>query len=372
MFDSEREIQIDRVLEALGTGSGLSDNVGNVLFGEKRGEIISLPNENDVDKDGFFFDRENGRLLCFIKPLQRDSVWIFTESENSEATKKLLTLVVTLGETFFYNIAVQKNSFFKQLLTGGYQAVSPNDFTLYTKNLANIAGEFTVVRVELIQKDANDENSISSLEECLRIVFPDDLGYVQTRIDMNTIAIICPINEQNPFKTIQQIAGNVKDTIMAELMQASVVSLGGRVRAVKSLDLSYKTAERAGIIGNIFEFTDKCFSYDSLGPARLIYSIQKETCITYLRETFGSTFIEERTKKAKITEFTDELLNTIKVFLSQNQNISEASRELYIHRNTLIYRIEKFNKLTGLDCTKFEDGMKIQLGFMILKYVLKT
>lgn len=372
MFESENEIQIDRVLEVLGNGSGLADNIGNVLFGAHQGEVIPVPTEEDTDRDGFFVDKEAEKLFCISKSAQREPFWLFTNCENVEATKKLLAVVVALGETFLSNVAERKNSFFRQLLTGGYQAVSPTEFPLYTKSLSDIAGEFTVVRVELQQKEQNDENVAASLADCLNIVFPHDLGYIKTRIDANVFAVICPVNENTTFKTIQQVAGNLKDTILSELMQKVTVSLGGRVRAIKSLDLSYKTAERASTVGTVFELTDKCFSYDSLGPARLVYGMSKDTCMTYLRETFGATFIEERTKKAKISEFTDELLNTVKVFLHENQNISEASRELYIHRNTLIYRIEKFNKLTGLDCTKFEDGLKIQLGFMVLKYILKT
>lgn len=371
MFYPEDEIQIDKVLEMLGPNSVIADGFGNVLFGANQGEAIEVPQEKDVDKEGFVYDTETKRLCCLLRTGGQDFMWVCTVTDTFEATKKLLKLIVALGETFFYNVAGQKNAFFKQLLLGGYQAVSPNEFQLYTNSLAELAQEFTVVRIEIV-KSGNEDVQAQPLEECLSLVFPQQQGYCHARMDATTFAVICPLTEENTFKNVQATAENIGDTVMSELMLQAVVSVGGRVRTLKNLDMAYKSAERAGVIGNIFEIDDKCFSFDQLGASRLIYGQSKENCLAYLREVFGTQFIEERTKKTKPQEFTDELLNTIRVFLKLDQNVSEASRELYIHRNTLIYRIEKFNKITGLDCTKFEDGMKIQLGFMILKYILKT
>ena len=86
-----------------------------------------------------------------------------------------------------------------------------------------------------------------------------------------------------------------------------------------------------------------------------------DACLRYITETFGEGFIKDRSAK--------ELLNTVKVYLENNLNISEASRVLYIHRNTLMYRLEKFNKMTGLDCSKFDVGMRIGIALLILQYI---
>ncbi len=374
MLIADGAIKIDKALEILGPGSGVADVFGNVLFGHKKGETIVVPDEKDADGDGFAAVDGDTRLFCLLRTAGHELIWIFGGSEDNDSTRRLLKIAITLGEAFFYSVAGQRNGFFKQLLLGGFQNVSSSEFAIYTQNLSQIATEFTVVRIEVVRgsKDSADEVAIDELEECLHLVFPTNDGFCHTRMDSSIVAVVCPINEENSFKSIQSVAADINDTVLSELMLSTIVSVGGRVKSVKNLDMAYKSAERAGIIGNIFEIDEKCFSFDSLGAARLIYGLPRETCLTYLREIFGTQFIEERTKKTKAVEFTDEILNTIRVFLKLNQNVSEASRALYIHRNTLIYRIEKFNKLTGLDCANFEDGMKIQLGFMILKYIMKT
>ena len=88
-----------------------------------------------------------------------------------------------------------------------------------------------------------------------------------------------------------------------------------------------------------------------------------DTCLLFLKETLGGDFLRDKGAP--------ELLATLQIFFTNNQNVSEAARALYIHRNTMVYRIEKFNRLTGLDCTKFEDGMKVGLALLVVKYLEK-
>jgi carbohydrate diacid regulator len=86
-----------------------------------------------------------------------------------------------------------------------------------------------------------------------------------------------------------------------------------------------------------------------------------DACIRYVQETFGEGFVQDKSAK--------ELFKTVKVYLENNLNVSEASRMLYIHRNTLMYRLEKFNKMTGLECSKFDVGMRIGIALLILQFI---
>ena len=114
------------------------------------------------------------------------------------------------------------------------------------------------------------------------------------------------------------------------------------------------------------------YSYDKLGVARILYGQKRDVCESYLREVFGNSFFENclRIQEGETrSEGDDELIYTIKMYLKLNQNVTETAKALFVHRNTLNYRIEKFNKLTGLDCTRFEDGLRISIGFMLVNYL---
>jgi len=370
MQSAEKTNQFNKVLEVLGQGSGVCDGNGTVIFGQGVGTCISVPDESEASEEGFVVRQEESKIFCLTKSGVQDYYWTFCFYSNLEETKKLLTVAKVFGDSFLNEIISKKSLFFRQLLLGGVSSVSPDEFVNFTGLLTNVSSDYTVVRVEVSQMI--DDRMLEMLRDCLELVFPSKAGFCHTRIDTLVFAIVCPITEETNYKTLQSMSNELKDTVLVEVMVPVMVSIGGRVRTLKNIDMAYKSAERAMQVGNVFDFEDKCFSFDSLGVARLIYGIPKETCLTYLREIFGQNFVDEKTKKTKNSEFNDELIKTITKYLEMNQNISETARVLYIHRNTLIYRIEKFNKLTGLDCTTFEDGMKIKLGFMILKYVQKT
>lgn len=370
--------QINKVLEIMGPSAGFCDGSGNVYFGAGQGSVMAVPEEADADSEGFVKNAESDKVFCLVHSRSQETVWVFQSlkafnNDNSEQQKKLMKVTATLAEPYFISVTGQKNAFFKQLLIGGIQAVNANEFAIQTKTLAERASEFIIIRAELqgANKEPYDNPTLTQLEECLRMVFAPSEGFVHVRIAMSVIAVICPINELYPSKTIQTMAETLKATTISELMVPVSVAIGAKVRSLNKIDAAYKSAERAAVIGGTFEISENCYAYDKLGVARLLYGISKETCLSYLREIFGQQFIDERTKKIKQSEFNDELVNTIKSFLENSLNVSETARVLYIHRNTLIYRIDKFNKLTGLDCTKFEDGVKIEIGLMLLKYLPK-
>lgn len=155
----------------------------------------------------------------------------------------------------------------------------------------------------------------------------------------------------------------IHDTLISEIMISACVSVGTVSGSLGEINTAYADALKAAEIGTVFEMPQRCYSYGNLGIYRLIYELDAETCLQFLKETLGNDFFRDKSGP--------ELLTTLRAFLDNNMNISEASRALYIHRNTLLYRMEKFNKLTGLDASRFDDGVRIRMVCMVIKFLEK-
>ena len=135
---------------------------------------------------------------------------------------------------------------------------------------------------------------------------------------------------------------------------------GTIVDELKDLSRSYKEAKMAMDVGRIFDAGKRVISYNELGIGRLIYQLPPNLCRIFIREIFG---------EGEMTEFDQETLTTIDTFFENNLNVSETARQLFVHRNTLVYRIEKLMKSTGLDIRTFEDAMTLKIALMVSAYL---
>ena len=150
------------------------------------------------------------------------------------------------------------------------------------------------------------------------------------------------------------------ETLSSEFYIHSVVGIGTTVEGVRDLARSFKEAQVALEVGKVFDTEKTIVSYDNLGIARLIYQLPTTLCETFLREVF---------KRGSIESLDQETLFTIQKFFENNLNVSETSRKLFVHRNTLVYRLEKIKKLTGLDLRDFEHAIVFKIVLMVKKYL---
>ena len=132
------------------------------------------------------------------------------------------------------------------------------------------------------------------------------------------------------------------------------------VTGIKDLARSFKEAQVALEVGKVFDTDRNIINYDNLGIARLIYQLPTTLCDMFLQEVF---------KRGSIETLDQETLFTIQKFFENNLNVSETSRKLFVHRNTLVYRLEKIKKLTGLDLREFEDAIVFKVALMVKKYL---
>jgi carbohydrate diacid regulator len=197
--------------------------------------------------------------------------------------------------------------------------------------------------------------------ETLRQVFPPGADDYVTEADEKTMVVIKSlIPGDDEDSQIKDTAEMLVDTMNTQAMVNVRVSYGKPVSEIKQVSASYKEAKMAMEVGRIFYQEKSVVSYETLGIGRLIYQLQPSLCETFLEEIFGDDIPEH---------LDEETLNTINKFFENNLNVSETSRQLFVHRNTLVYRIEKLQKATGLDIRTFDDALTFKIALMVVGYM---
>jgi len=365
--------QLEKLADIIGGIFGVADTDGVILFSAvddlPEGSFIEIPQQEDTHdfaESGFIQTNRYSYMRYFINDEQY--LWFFVgRSEND--SKKILELAVCAYDNKEDSDRRKALDFFRSLMVSGVDSVSAVDMSHYGSMRTTITGYAVIMIVNEKKRNivsVDSEAQIAILES----IFPSGQGFYVVPVEMGKTAIVCPLHTGFTFDDAVGQASLIKDTVLSEVMMNVSVAVGTSVDSIRALPAAYKSAERAEAVGSTFELNEKCFVYDKLGVHRLVYGLSADSCLAYMKEVFGTEFLKERFSKAKANT-KDELLVTIKLFLENNQNISETSRALYVHRNTLIYRIDKFNKMTERDCTKFEDGMLIGVALLIMQYFVK-
>ena len=179
-------------------------------------------------------------------------------------------------------------------------------------------------------------------------------------MDEKNIIIVRELAANETYEDMDKIARTVLDMLNTEAMSSAKISYGTVVNEIKEVSKSYKEAKMALDVGKIFYSEKNIIPYNHLGIGRLIYQLPLPLCKMFIREIFDGQTPDE---------LDDELLTTINKFFEYSLNVSETSRQLYIHRNTLVYRLDKLEKTTGLDLRKFEDAITFKIALMVVKYM---
>ncbi len=158
-----------------------------------------------------------------------------------------------------------------------------------------------------------------------------------------------------------KLAKSVQDVLWQELGIKTVIGIGTVVSHIRELARAYKEAGVAIEVGKVFDTEKSVINYENLGIGRLIYQLPTTLCEMFLQEVF---------KKNPIDSLDQETLFTINKFFENNLNVSETARKLFVHRNTLVYRLEKIKKLTGLDLREFDDAITFKVALMVKKYLI--
>ena len=201
-----------------------------------------------------------------------------------------------------------------------------------------------------------DEGEVG-IYDVLRNMFPDKERDFVINIDTKNLVLI---KELKNSQKLEETAQAIVDTVNAETMLTVCVGLSTVAYNIDQINNAYKEAQIALEVGKVFDEEKYILNYDNLGIGRLIYQLPIKLCELFLQEVF---------KKGDISTLDDETILTINKFFENDLNVSETSRQLFVHRNTLVYRLEKIYKLTGLDLRKFDQAIVFKVAMMVHKYL---
>ena len=196
--------------------------------------------------------------------------------------------------------------------------------------------------------------------ELLKGMFSSQSGDYITAVDESSVIVIKAVEANATHDDLVGVADTIVAMINAEAMLNVKVAFGTIVQELKDVSKSYKEAKLALDVGKIFYAEKSVVAYSTLGIGRLIYQLPINLCRIFIDEIFGDNVP---------LNFDEETLTTINKFFDNNLNVSETSRQLFVHRNTLVYRIEKIQKTTGLDLRNFEDALTFKIALMVVNYM---
>ncbi len=273
-------------------------------------------------------DDEQGRIYCNMARIALNDAKIFYEEKHDRAT-------------FVKNIIMAN--------------ILPGDIYIRAKELHFAADALRAVY--LVRQVGNTD---VAAVDVLSGLFSDKLQDFVISINETDIAIVKQLPGEPAEGELEAIAAKVEETLRSELGIKSVTGIGTVVSHLRELAEAYKEAQTAIDVGKVFDTEKSIINYENLGIGRLIYQLPTTLCEIFLSEVF---------KKNTIDSWDQETLFTINKFFENNLNVSETSRKLFVHRNTLVYRLEKIKKLTGLDLRQFDHAIVFKVALMVRKYL---
>lgn len=207
--------------------------------------------------------------------------------------------------------------------------------------------------------ETQHEKDVNALET-VRSLFSTKTKDFITAVDEKNIILVKEVKQGETYEELGKTASMIVDMLNTEALTKVSVSFGTIVNELKDVSRSYKEAKMALDVGKIFYSTRDVAAYSNLGIGRLIYQLPLPLCRMFIKEIFDGKSPDD---------FDEETLTTINKFFENSLNVSETSRQLYIHRNTLVYRLDKLQKSTGLDLRVFEDAITFKIALMVVKYM---
>ena len=332
----------------------LDENSSVVACSElsKIGEIMPSVKEElfysdeAVTKEGFTFRS--------VGPNYENSYIVMVQGEDKIAASFSQILAVSLNNIKnLYDEKYDKSFFIKNIITDN---ILPSDIYVRSKELHfAMEGPRAVMLIKFLGK-----TDVVPFE-MLQNMFPDKAKDFVISVSERDVVVVLEVKQGTTPADLEGLASTVSNTMSTEFYTRVAIGISTIVDNLKDLARAYKEAQVALEVGRVFETDKNILTYDKLGIGRLIYQLPTTLCEMFLDEVF---------KKGAIEALDRETLLTIQVFVENNLNVSESSRKLYVHRNTLVYRLDKIHKLTGLDLREFDHAITFKVALMVKKYLL--
>ena len=293
------------------------------------------------------YTSELDRALSELKRIT--GIAVSVKADTPEETELALSQIRCLCAA--YKEKYNKADFLKSLMTEGIPSYDVGDRAARL----HIDPEEKRVLFLLEARTIDD-----TLTEILKNLFPSRSKTYLVPMSENRIAVLRPLKSGETADSMRQIARTIVDTLNMEALTHVQLSYSSVIDTLADLSSAFRETSLALQVGKLFYSEQTVFPYNELGIGRLIYQLPVSICERFLEEIFGKEIPEA---------FDDETTATINRFFQNNLNIAETSRQLHMHRNTLIYRLEQIQKRTGLDLRTFEDAMTFKIATMVINYL---
>ncbi len=336
------------------------DRTVGVIDDEGRVIACSDPSKLDSSREHLALDLSEGHIFVrdgyTYQPLdsvQQPEYSVFVEGTDEMAARYAGILAVSIsGIRQYYEKKYTRGSFIKSVIQ---DSILPEDIPVKARELHfNTEMARVVLLVRIVS--ASGVPVIDAIQN----FFPDKQKDFVFPTSEHDVAIVTEISQDVESKDLEKLARSIADTLSGVYNTHVAIGIGTVVVGVKDLTRSFQEAQAALEIGQAFDAERAIFRYDDLGIARLIYQLPVTLCAQFLSEVFVTGSIES---------LDQETLFTIQTFFENNLNVSETARKLFIHRSTLVYRLEKIKKLTGLDLREFSQAITFEIALMVKKHL---
>ena len=296
--------------------------------------------------------RMDGRTFYRLSDFNNSSFALFaSESSDVADTVCKITAVAIANSKQLFDEKHDKVTFIKRVILDN---ILPGDIYIKSREM-----NFKSVASRIVYLISTVPGRDISVAEILSGMFTDRQNDFVITINEKEVALVKSFGEDEPFDPVK-LGEKIDQKLKKELDCPYTIGIGSPSAQLKDLARSFKEAQVAVEIGNVFDEGKTVVNYESLGIGRLIYQLPTTLCEMFLNEVF---------KKGSIESLDEETLFTIQKFFENNLNVSVTSRKIFVHRNTLVYRLEKIKKLTGLDLREFDNAIVLKVALMVKKYL---
>jgi len=346
---------IYQMKEAVDRNIGILDDKGIIIACSQLTRIGEV-NKEILEEVSYTFDTIiwEGYTYRPIGSHARIEFVVFVEGQDDTAKNIASLLSISFSNIkTLYDEKYDKTNFIKNIILDN---ILPGDIYIKSKEL-HFDNE--VNRVVYLIRFHNKSDIIPF--DIIQNMYPDKGRDYVISVGESDIVLVKELKTAAENKNIESFAKNIVDTVSSEFYMKVVIGIGTVVTSIKELARSYKDAQVALEVGKVFDTEKATINYETLGIGRLIYQLPTTLCEMFLQEVF---------KRGSLESLDRETLMTIQAFFDNNLNVSETSRKLFVHRNTLVYRLEKIKKLTGLDLREFDHAITFKVALMVKKYVI--
>lgn len=307
-------------------------------------QFVDSPADSQVVQNAHFFKVYDEKVLEFVLICKGSGEDVYMIGRI--AVSQIQNLIVAYKERY------DRNNFIQNLILDNMLLID-----IYNR-AKKLHIETEVRRIVYLIETKNEKDSTAV--EIVKGLFSNRTKDFITEVDEKSIILVQELREQDDYEFVEETARTLRDMLNSEAMMSVRIAYGTIVNEIRQVSRSYKEAKMALDVGKIFYMEKSIIAYNMLGIGRLIYQLPIPLCQMFMKEVFTEKMPDS---------FDEETLTTINKFFENNLNVSETARQLYIHRNTLVYRLEKLQRSTGLDIRVFDDALTFKIAMMVVNYM---